>query len=120
MADSDSNVLDFLERLALDMPSMRDASDALGRMYGECMRQPQALRREVERYEYGDLHGRPALVADIRRELALILDALDREPQPVVSDDAPTGASVSPTPSGGGLVWRLAVLRAYDNLSAAA
>jgi len=117
---TDSNIVDLLDRLELEMPAMPDAWAALRAMYDDCMRQPQALRRSVEGSRYGELQGRPALVADIRRELALIADTLDTGPLPLYSSDrGDTGAQVSPIPDGGGLASRLAILKAYDNLGAA-
>jgi len=79
-------------------------------VYRDCLKQPHALQQAVDSYHFGDLTGRAALAADIRREVGLILNAL--------ASEHPAG-NVSAVPNGGGLIWRLAMLRAYENLTAA-
>jgi hypothetical protein len=101
---TDSNVVDpSSPSPELDIPGQIEAWDALHAMHDGLMRQPQELRRGVDGYRLGELHGRDALVADIRRELAVIEDALDKG---------------RPTGNGGGLIWRLAMLGAHDSLGA--
>lgn len=99
-------------------PSLRPIWDLLSTLRFVFARRPVVLRRCVQAYRFDNLQGRAALVADIRRELSDIDQLLDRDSLSLfeAGGGETSGGMESPAQDGGALVWRLAMLRAYDEL----
>ncbi len=70
---------------------------------------------------FDDRRGRAALVADIRRELQVLDHQLDGESPATFKlrpdESAEQVATVSTVVNAGGLIWRLAMLNAYDAIA---
>lgn len=116
-----SNVIDLDRFREIETPSLGEIWRLLPELRREFGTRPAILRREVDQLQFADLQGRAALVADIRRELDHLEWSLEAEPPAqralvtpdgyVVQDGRGGSASVG---NGGGLIWRLAMLSAYD------
>ncbi len=119
MAPDEPNVSDLVNAWDMHSPSLHPIWVFLFTIRFVFARRPVVLRRCVQAYRFGDLKGRAALVADIRRELSEVDRYLDRDSLPPIEAGGGKASVVmaSPAQDGGGLVWRLAMLRAFDELS---
>ncbi len=120
MDHSKTNVIDLNQFREIETPSLSEIWKILPGLRREFGSRPAILRRKVDDLCFNDLKGRAALVADIRRELDHLGEALDSGPQPLWVTTPDSGAvqsgECSPVGNGGGLIWRLAMLNAYDAL----
>ena len=105
---SDTNIIDMEQFRQLEMEAIQGVWESLWALRAQLDKnRPATLRRAVEMMMFGDLRGRAALVADIRRELSIIDDALNRPVEPVyrLGDGEPEHMGARSTVGdGGGLV----------------